>query len=159
MSYRYNTYCGLYCGACEVLKANRNGTLETTARKWKMKAADLACHGCKSTVLSVYCRNCDIKNCARRMKVGHCVDCAKFPCERIIALNNDQSPHHSIVLKNLKEIGDVGASAWLRRQDRRWRCKNCGERFSWYAKRCGECGSSVYNSISEEKYLKKGRSQ
>ena len=153
MAYRYDTYCGLYCGACEVLQANKTGKLNTTAKRWKMNPADITCHGCKSNALSIYCKDCDIKNCAEKMKIKLCFECVKFPCKRIIAFNNDKHPHHSIVLKNLNTIKEKGKKSWLRMQDRRWRCKKCGTRFTWYTKKCTKCGSLVYSCILEEKEL------
>jgi hypothetical protein len=89
------------------------------------------------------------------MKVEFCYECKKFPCKRIVAFNNDPHPHHSIVLKNLNTIKVKGKKAWLRREDRRWRCKKCRMRFSWYSKKCTKCGSLVYNCILEEKELKR----
>lgn len=155
MGYSYGTYCGLYCGACEVMRANRMGKVVPTARKWKMKPRDITCHGCKSPVLSVYCRECDIKKCAIDKKVDNCSACSKFPCPRIKNLKNDDAVHHSSVLRNLRTISAVGVKAWLRRQDRRWRCKECGARFTWYAVKCNACGAAVFNSEAEEKALAK----
>jgi len=155
MAYQYNSYCGLYCGACDALQANKTGNLKITAEKWKMNPADITCHGCKSSVISIYCRDCDIRKCAQEMKVEFCYECKKFPCKRIVAFNNDPHPHHSIVLKNLNTIKVKGKKAWLRREDRRWRCKKCRMRFSWYSKKCTKCGSLVYNCILEEKELKR----
>jgi len=155
MAYRYDTHCGLYCGACEVLQANRTGTVEQTANKWKMNAADITCHGCKSSVVSIYCKKCDIKECARKTGVDNCSACDRFPCKKIRDLNNDRNAHHSVVLGNLRIIGASGMKSWLRQQDKRWRCKSCGKRFSWYAKQCKGCGATLYNSISEDTDLKR----
>jgi hypothetical protein len=155
MGYSYGTYCGLYCGACEVMRANRRGTVARTAKKWGMKPADITCHGCKSTVLSIYCLKCDIKRCCVAKGVENCSACSRFPCPRIKNLNNDNAVHHSSVLRNLRIMGSVGVKAWLRRQDRRWRCKECGARFTWYAPKCNACGSVVLNSAAEEKALRK----
>lgn len=157
MPYRYETYCGLYCGACEVMRANRTGTVARTAQKWKMSPAEITCHGCKSTVLSIYWRECDIKRCALARKVANCSACSLFPCRRIRSLNDDDAVHHSSVIRNLGTIAGIGVKAWLRRQDSRWRCKECGARFTWYAKKCNACGAVVLNSEAEEKALGKSK--
>ena len=70
---RYDTYCGLYCGSCMVLKANEEGKLEKLSEKWGDKPEELICEGCKSSVNSVYCADCDIKKSAilkRNMKTA-----------------------------------------------------------------------------------------
>ena len=41
MKERYDTYCGLYCGSCEVFLANRKGLVDELAREWEMNPADL----------------------------------------------------------------------------------------------------------------------
>jgi len=131
------------------------GTVVRTAKKWGMEPADINCHGCKSTALSIYCRKCDIKQCAVERGVENCSACGKFPCRRIMNLNDDDAVHHSSVLRNLRTIAAVGVKAWLRRQDRRWRCRECGARFTWYAPKCKACGATVLNSEAEEKAIGK----
>jgi len=153
MVYQYDSYCGLYCGACDGLQVTKTGKIEIAAKKWKMNPADITCHGCKSSIISIYCKECDIRKCAQQRKVEFCFECKKFPCKRISAFNNDKYPHHSIVLKNLNTIKEKGMKSWLRAQDRRWRCKKCRTRFVWYTKKCDKCGALVYNSILEEKTL------
>lgn len=140
-----------------MMRANRSGTIVRTAKKWKVDPGDILCHGCKSPVLSIYCRKCDIKQCAVERKLENCSACARFPCQRIKNLNDDDAVHHSSVLRNLGAIAAIGVKAWLRKQDRRWRCKGCGARFSWYAANCGKCGAEVLNSATEEKALNKKR--
>lgn len=151
MSYRYDTYCGLYCGACEVLQANRDDNLAAVARKWRMKAADITCHGCKSAVLSVYCRDCGIKRCAQGRGVATCRACGRYPCRRIRAFDGDGCAHHAAVMRNLAAIDRIGIKRWLRQQDRRWRCRSCGRRFTWYTKKCRGCDAPVRNAVDEVK--------
>jgi hypothetical protein len=42
MDFRYDTSCGLYCGACDVLQANKSGTVETLAQAWGMEPDQLS---------------------------------------------------------------------------------------------------------------------
>jgi hypothetical protein len=37
MDYRYDTVCGLYCGACDVLLANEKHEVASLAKAWDMK--------------------------------------------------------------------------------------------------------------------------
>ncbi|RPI76179.1 MAG: DUF3795 domain-containing protein [Desulfobacteraceae bacterium] len=151
MENRYDTYCGLYCDACMIMAANKNKTLESLAQKWNRPVAQLECSGCKSGRVSVFCRQCVIKNCAQTKAVEFCFECPEYPCPQIVAFNNDEDPHHSVVLKSLDNLKSIGLAQWLSDQDRRWRCSGCGTRFSWYEKTCTQCGQSVYNAEEEEK--------
>lgn len=154
MKFQYDTYCGIYCGACDVLMANEKGEVEKMAKEWKMKPEDIKCFGCKTETNSIYCVDCGIKLCAEDKKVEFCFECKEFPCSRITAFRNDEHPHHSIVLKNLKIIRENGVEKWLVEQKKRWCCSNCGERFCWYDKTCKKCSNKLYNCQEEEKDLK-----
>ncbi len=157
MKLRYDTYCGLYCGACHVLIANRKGIVEETARKWEMDPEDIHCHGCKTDVTSVYCRTCDIKECAENRSTEFCFQCEEYPCPRLVEFRNDECPHHSVVLKNLDIIGKEGVSTWLDQQESRWSCPECQTQFGWYDEVCTECGKKVYSCKDEEKDLDSAR--
>lgn len=154
MKKRLDTYCGLFCGACEVFLANEKGSVEEIAKKWKMKSEDLYCHGCKTDTTSIYCKECEIKLCAQSKELDYCFQCEDFPCEYLMELRNDENPHHSIVLHNLKLIKNMGVKSWIEEQEKRWSCKKCNEKYSWYDDTCSNCGSSVRSCIDDEKELK-----
>jgi predicted RNA-binding Zn-ribbon protein involved in translation (DUF1610 family) len=151
--FRYDTFCGLYCGACDVLQANSAGTYEALARAWGMESDGLRCHGCKSEVNAVYCLDCDIKACAESKGIEFCFECVDYPCQRLVSFRNDQHAHHSIVLQNLGEIRKLGTEAWLAGQRVRWSCPECGNPFTWYDERCKTCGTELYNCEHEEGHI------
>uniref|UniRef100_A0A7C6EAJ4 DUF3795 domain-containing protein n=1 Tax=candidate division WOR-3 bacterium TaxID=2052148 RepID=A0A7C6EAJ4_UNCW3 len=154
MKFRYDSYCGIYCGACDTLIANEKGEVAKLAKEWKRKPEELKCLGCKTTTNAIFCVRCKMRHCAQKKKVDFCFQCDEFPCPRLIAFRNDKSPHHSIVLRNLRIIQEIGVEKWLEDQDKRWRCKSCGDKFSWYDRKCVQCGSELYNCEDEEKELK-----
>lgn len=151
---RCDSYCGLYCGACDVLLVNERGTVEEAAKKWDMNPEEILCHGCKSDVTAIYCKTCDMRECAEDKKVDFCFQCAEYPCDRLVAFKNDEYPHHSVVLKNLETIQEKGVLKWLDEQGTRWSCPECGTRFAWYDESCKKCGNSLYNCKKEEKAIK-----
>jgi hypothetical protein len=153
MTYRADTYCGLYCGACAAYLANKRDELEEIAKAWSMPAEDLHCHGCKSETLAVFCRDCDLRNCAIRHQVESCGECPEYPCEQLLAFRHDQHPHHSVIVKNLDSLRLHGLEPWLEQQRDRWSCPTCRREFSWYEKSCRECGAELYESTREEKDL------
>lgn len=151
MRYRYDTYCGLYCGACAVLIANREGILEESAQEWEMDPEDLKCHGCKSRTMAIYCKTCDIRQCAEDNQVDFCFQCTEYPCTRLVEFRNDECPHHSVVFQNLETIQKKGVQKWLEEQESRWSCPECGKKFAWYDDTCKKCGTKLYNCKNEEK--------
>jgi ribosomal protein S27AE len=154
MEYRYDTYCGLYCGACPVLVANQKGTIEELASRNDMDPADFVCAGCKSDTLASFCADCRFIPCAREKGVEFCVDCDEYPCENLTGFRDDERAHHSVVTKNLDRLKEVGLEAWLAEQDERWKCGACGARFAWYDEECPECGIGTYDARAEEKDIK-----
>ena len=159
METRYDTYCGLYCGACSVMRANEQGLVEETAAEWETKPEDITCHGCKSDVLSVYCRTCEIKACAVEKGIEFCADCSAYPCERLIAFRDDEWPHHSVVTRNSDEIRQLGSEHWLESQAKRWRCSACSHRTTWYDETCPSCLSDVVSSRDEEQNAEDSEAQ
>lgn len=155
-AYIYDTYCGLYCGACPVLQANERGDEEwiaATAVEWKRKPDDLRCHGCKSEVTAAFCTDCGMRLCAREKGLEFCSECTEYPCEKVTNFRNDDASHHSVILTNLKRIKEIGKEKWLAEQKTLWSCKECGTRFGWYSEKCSKCGAEVYNAVAEEKNL------
>ncbi len=153
MAFRYDTYCGLYCGACDILLANKRNLLEETAKSWNMKPNDLMCHGCKTDTTSTYCKTCDIKKCADSRNIEFCFQCDEYPCSYLLEFKSDECPHHSVILKNLNFLRDYGLAKWLETQQKRWKCPECGREFSWYEETCTNCGGNLYGCKEEEKEL------
>ena len=151
--FREDSYCGLYCGACELLVATREETLAALAEQRGMSPEQLACCGCKTPHSSVYCQTCQIKQCAKGRRVEFCVECADYPCERLLTFQNDGKPHKAALQKNLAAIAEQGAEAWLAAQRRRWNCPTCGVRFAYYARACRNGHAPVYNCEDEARDL------
>ncbi len=138
--------CGLYCGACRVYRAWHDKNQErlnelASQRGWAQE--DFHCEGCLSGgSLTKYCRDCAIRLCPQsKAGVTRCADCPDFPCERIIAFNNDGVRHHAEVLANIRRQQKIGIKAWLKEQEERWCCANCGAPVEWYARPCPKCGA------------------
>ncbi len=149
---RYDSYCGLYCGACDVLFHNENGSIKGLAKEWGRELEDLLCYGCKTNINSIYCRECAIKKCCNEKQLENCFGCKQFPCKTFISFRNDDCEHHSIVIKNLESLNEVGLDSWLKNQKERWLC-SCGQRFTWYEEVCQNCGTKLFNCVDEGKSL------
>lgn len=155
MDTRYDTVCGLYCGACRAVQANEVGpaAVEAVAKEWGREPEQLVCHGCKSDVLASFCRDCVFKSCAAKKGIEHCFECGDFPCAVLIEFRDDQAVHHSAVVRNSEALREQGVEKWLEGQKERWSCPACGTRFWWYAKTCAACGAPVRNSEVEQAEL------
>ncbi len=156
MKVRYDTYCGLNCGACPVGLANERedeNTLKSMAEQWGVQREEVNCTGCKTQTIAPFCARCEMRVCAREKGLEFCSQCIDFPCRTITAFKNDKAPHHSPILKNLEEIEKEGIEAWLKKEEKRWSCSGCGARFTWYNETCSECGEELFDAVKEEKDL------
>lgn len=149
MEFRLDTYCGLYCGACNILIANWSGTVEELAQAWNVDASTLHCQGCKSGVVCTYCAGCGIRQCAQSRKIEFCFECEEFPCAGLVALRNNGDPHRAVILRNQRFIRDQGWERWLEAQQARWTCPKCGAGFCWYDRKCKSCGATLYDCEAE----------
>lgn len=150
-AYRYDTYCGIYCGACEVMNAKTDEERARVIRMfegalpgWHAAPDQVHCSGCKTENAFVNCRTCPIKSCARGKGVEFCFECSEFPCQIYSQLEmaSDQIPvlkHIKASIKNQKEIKVNGVAKWLAAQEDKWKCPNCGTRFAWYTEECIGC--------------------
>ncbi|MBN2383365.1 DUF3795 domain-containing protein [bacterium] len=153
MKFRYDTVCGLYCGACKAVMANQTGTVEALAQEWEIKPAELVCHGCKTETIAAFCQDCTFRECVNNKGLEYCFQCSEFPCDELVQFRNDKAPHHSVVLHNSKRMRDMGVPRWLEEQRIRWSCPECGTSFSWYDQTCSTCGAKLYDCRAEEAEL------
>ncbi len=142
--YRYDAYCGLYCGSCEMLMGTKKNELENIAKLKNVSLDGVKCHGCKTDVLYEHCRNCQLKKCAQDKNIEFCIDCNEYPCQNLENFrNNPQYPYHIEVYESMEEIKQKGCKIWLENQKKRWSCQSCSQEYMWYTLKCEKCGKKV----------------
>jgi redox-sensing transcriptional repressor len=132
-------YCGLYCPGCGAFQATIRGAgieyepgLFTT------------CRGCNSSEVSIWCRDCEIRTCARERGLRYCLQCESYPCEKAERfLGDPKCPFHSDTPALMARLSEIGLESWADEQSRRWICKSCGGPFDWFSERCPACGAEV----------------
>jgi len=152
--------CGTYCGACPAYLA-KHGKDEQIRKKRQMisssaptKAqkgippsnwmAGLLCDGCLSSgKLAAHCQRCNIRLCALdKQSNSRCSDCEELPCYRITNLiNMGRYMHRDEYLPNLEKMREMGVQKWVKYEEERWRCPQCGLPMSWYDAECIGCGA------------------
>lgn len=160
-TFNYDTYCGIYCGACSIMRAFKSGHKDKFASYWtestmrefltaqgyeisETDSFEMKCHGCKSDSLFINCQHCKIRDCAMARKVEHCIDCNEYPCElyKGIVLNKEvqqRLPHFKTAPDNLATINKIGVKPWLEEQEKQWQCPECRTCSSWYMTTCTQC--------------------
>jgi hypothetical protein len=165
--FRHGSYCGLYCGACEIMKACRKELATGVKARWEdlpeqfrknIGKADLVCQGCTTDTVFQGCRGCSIRACARGNKVESCVLCREYPCQLVkdrqdhMTKTRTTLPHTRVMFRNLDVIREKGMAAWLKEREREWSCPQCGTSFSWYQELCEKCGKELGPLKEHNKY-------
>ena len=91
------SYCGLLCQGCAIYLATREVNDE---KKAKMRAEiaqvikehygvehkpeDIAdCDGCRTEGGRLFCKECQIRKCAREKGIESCASCTEYACEKL----------------------------------------------------------------------------
>ena len=85
-------FCGLDCSQCEAYKATAaddKEALAELARRWGEQEGShytpeaLACGGCHSDNLNVYCDKCAVRECGKNRDHKTCADCGDYVCDKL----------------------------------------------------------------------------
>ncbi|HPJ01725.1 MAG TPA: DUF3795 domain-containing protein [Candidatus Limiplasma sp.] len=112
--------CGMNCALCWAYQAQQHDLQKKgIQRKY--------CPGCVPR--GEHCRH--MRNqCATigNGRVRFCFECQQFPCARLKRLDmRYREKYHMSMIQNLRLIQARGMDAFLKEQERAWRCAKCGE--------------------------------
>ena len=126
--------CGMNCGVCSAYLGMKNDI-----RSKGIKSE--YCHGCLPRG-----KGCTINKSGACMKlmnlsVRFCYVCEKFPCD-----TNKQGDeiyrkrYHTSPIENLRYIKENGMQKFLKQQQEKWKCRQCGGVISCHNGICYTCG-------------------
>ena len=132
MKYELLAPCGMDCSTCSAYLASRHGVP-------KKRGRISHCIGCRP-------RN---KQCAylkgqfellAKNTIEFCFQCERYPCERLERLDQRYRRTYGVSpIQNLEEIRRGSPEAFLRTQQQRNRCAQCGGPLSVHNKKCFAC--------------------
>lgn len=120
--------CGMNCAICigHIREENR-------------------CPGCRVMTPQnrKYCKRCVIKLCGKRTG-KYCFSCKELPCSRMKRLDARYRERYGMSeIENLASIKKYGIKAFVKREQKRWKCQKCGMLLSCHRNECPQCGHSV----------------
>ena len=136
--------CGMNCGICMAYLREKN-----------------RCLGCAELdpYLKSYRRACTVRNCEtiKNSQSGYCYECSNFPCKRLRQLDKRYSTRYNMYpIKNLECIRDTGIQALLEREEKKWRCPECGGVISCHVGFCHHCALEKREARRKEKDTEQG---
>lgn len=128
--------CGMNCGVCLAYLREKN-----------------RCPGCRlfNAKKPVSIARCKIRNCEIIQNQGmkFCFECDNFPCQRLKQLDKRYRTRYNMsMIENLENIKKFGTETFLKNEDLRWICSNCGGTICVHKGYCYHCGK-IYWSIQK----------
>ncbi len=124
--------CGMDCSTCSGYLAFINGIP-------KKRGRISHCAGCRPrNKQCAYLKGqCDL---LRNGEVEFCFQCPDYPCERLRKLDHRyRTVYGTSPIRNLEEIRSIGVESFIRQQQERYGCTECGGRISVHNKKCFRC--------------------
>ncbi len=119
-------YCGMNCTYCY-------------AHHRKKKP----CPGCRLSDEGKpeHCRACKIKDCANEKSILFCSDCADYPCVLIKRLDKSyRTRYNESLIGTMNLISEKGMERYLKIEEERLKCPECGGILNIHHKKCCDCG-------------------
>ncbi len=150
--------CGLYCGVCAILIAHRDNNIklkEKLVKLYKGEAPgkgvlpnsenlsidDIKCNGCLSDNRFFHCKQCEIRSCVKSKQIEGCFQCDSFPCDFIE--NFSMTVGKKVILRCVPYIEKVGIEQWIKDEEARYVCPECGNKVFRGAMRCNKCKAVI----------------
>ncbi|UCD92413.1 MAG: DUF3795 domain-containing protein [Methanobacteriota archaeon] len=138
--------CGLYCGACGIYRAYRDGGdyLKEVAESFDCSPQLVRCEGCQELTPECWGHNCKIVNCLRGKGFSFCHECSDLKsCPKHSKLHEGYEELGVDIKGNLERIKAGDAEGWVMEQESKWRCKSCGKPISCHMEECHQCGAKL----------------
>ncbi len=151
--------CGLYCGACGVYIATRDGNEKfktVMGNLYGTKPEETECLGCMQPdpprTLYGFCATCPIRDCVRSKGFYSCHQCDEWPCSLIRSFPlatgvrswNGRFPSGG---PRQPPTGTRRGVAWARGECERYHCPSCGKPLFRGAQRCRACKEPVADRL------------
>jgi len=124
--------CGMNCAVCSGYLAL---TYDTKSKGIRMPY----CKGCRprDKKCAFLKKKCEL---LLNNQVTFCYECKDFPCERLKRLDKRyQMFFRMSMIENLKFIQKSGTAAFLKMQETKWRCPECGQVICCHNGMCFNC--------------------
>ena len=87
-----------------------------------------------------HCRTCKIKDCVKTKELSYCFECSDYPCRLIKSLEKSYSiRYQACLMENSEFVRQYGLDLFMKAQEKRYTCPNCGGIISIHDRECSEC--------------------
>ncbi|MCK4445248.1 MAG: DUF3795 domain-containing protein [Thermoplasmata archaeon] len=136
--------CGLFCGACGIYRAYRDGgkLLDKVVKSFDCSPQLVRCEGCQDLTEDCWGNECKVVKCLRKNRLEFCHECDDLEkCKIFSDLSQEYKEIGVDLILNMDRIKRGEAVMWLEKEDKKWRCGSCGKPISYHMEECHQCGA------------------
>lgn len=125
--------CGMNCSVCSAYLA---ATHDLKGKGIRMPY----CTGCRprGKNCAYLMKNCDL---LAKKKVRYCYECPTFPCKQLSTIDKRYRTRYRMSeIENLHRIRDEGIRSFLKAEEAKWKCPECGGTVCCHNGICYDCG-------------------
>jgi hypothetical protein len=140
----YLSPCGMYCGVCATLAADRDNDQELKekiASVFGTKPEQITCDGCRSEKTFQFAKICAIRACADEKQIQGCHQCGDFPCNHFKTFPIEIAKQG--MLEGIARRKELGTEQWVAETEKRFTCPHCGFLMHRYATQCNRCQKPI----------------
>jgi hypothetical protein len=141
--------CGLFCPACGIYYSTQENNVENLKKiaiRINVPFEEIRCNGCRTEVITAYCKNCFMKKCAAEKGIDFCGECNEYPCTELKEFQS-KLPHRAELWKSQERIKEIGWENWFNEMIDYFSCNECESLNGWYDFKCRECGTIPGNDF------------
>jgi len=140
--------CGLYCGACGIYRAYKDGGdyLLEVAKEFGIEPDKVRCEGCQALTPNCWGADCKIVQFLNEQGVTYMYECKEYEDRSFDEFENLAKRYAKIgvdVRANLEKIKAGKADEWLNEQAKLWLCPECGKPITCHKGTCHHCGAKL----------------
>lgn len=143
--------CGLYCGACGIYRAHKDGGeyRQRLAKFFKCDPEKVRCEGCHALTPDCWGNDCHMVKCLNTKGLQFCYECSDYEshtCKYFEKFFKDYLEDDGVNLReNLSRIKAGETDAWLQESEKKFRCSHCGKPLptSSFRKKCYHCDKEL----------------
>lgn len=145
MNHQLTGKCGLYCGACNIYRAERDSAelRRKLAKNAGCSPDQVRCNGCGGLTADCWGNGCKIVQCLAAKGFDFCYECPEFEAGRCGKYEDLYTVYMEAGVDLKKNSGRIKAgqgAQWLRESEELFRCKSCGMPVTVWSVQCHHCG-------------------
>ena len=133
----YLSPCGMYCGVCTIIAADRDNDQELKTKLASIFGTipeQITCKGCRSEKTFQFAGSCAIRACADGKHLEGCYQCENFPSDHFKTFPFEIAKKE--MMEAIPRWKELGTEQWVIETERHFTFSHCGSLMHRHATQC-----------------------